>query len=53
MGTKTELTQLMAFLVQTGVRPVIDSTLPLADARQAFEKLLDGDIFGKVVLTNG
>jgi NADPH:quinone reductase-like Zn-dependent oxidoreductase len=51
MGTRTELQQLLAFLVQTGVRPVIDSTLPLADARQGFEKLVAGDIFGKVVLT--
>jgi NADPH:quinone reductase-like Zn-dependent oxidoreductase len=51
MGTKTKLTQLMAFLVQTGVRPVIDSTMPLADARQAFEKLIEGDVFGKIVLT--
>jgi NADPH:quinone reductase-like Zn-dependent oxidoreductase len=51
MGTKTELSQLLAFLVATGVRPVIDSTMPLADARQAFERLEGGDVFGKIVLT--
>jgi NADPH:quinone reductase-like Zn-dependent oxidoreductase len=51
MGTKTELSQLLAFLVATGVRPVIDSTTPLADAREAFEKLAVGDVFGKIVLT--
>jgi NADPH:quinone reductase-like Zn-dependent oxidoreductase len=51
MGTKTELAQLLAFLVTTGVRPVIDSTVPLADARTGFERLLAGDVFGKVVLT--
>jgi NADPH:quinone reductase-like Zn-dependent oxidoreductase len=51
MGTKTELAQLLAFLVATGVRPVIDSTVELADARTGFERLLAGDVFGKVVLT--
>jgi D-arabinose 1-dehydrogenase-like Zn-dependent alcohol dehydrogenase len=53
MGTRTELQQLLAFLVQTGVRPVIDSTLPLAEARQGFERLVAGDVFGKIVLTRG
>jgi NADPH:quinone reductase-like Zn-dependent oxidoreductase len=51
MGTRTELTQLLAFLVATGVRPTIDSSYALADARNAFERLLAGDIFGKIVLT--
>jgi NADPH:quinone reductase-like Zn-dependent oxidoreductase len=51
MGTRTELTQLLAFLVATGLRPTIDSTLPLADARRAFKKLASGDVFGKLVLT--
>jgi NADPH:quinone reductase-like Zn-dependent oxidoreductase len=50
MGTKTELAQLLAFLVQTGVRPVIDSTFPLTDAAAAFGKLIAGDVFGKLVL---
>jgi D-arabinose 1-dehydrogenase-like Zn-dependent alcohol dehydrogenase len=51
MGTKTELTQLLAFLAATGLRPTIDSTMPLADARAGFEKLIAGDVFGKIVLT--
>ena len=51
MGTRTELSQLLAFLVATGVRPTIDSTMPLADARDGFERLLAGDVFGKIVLT--
>jgi NADPH:quinone reductase-like Zn-dependent oxidoreductase len=51
MGTRTELSQLLAFLVATGVRPTIDSTLPLADAREGFERLIAGDVFGKIVLT--
>jgi NADPH:quinone reductase-like Zn-dependent oxidoreductase len=51
MGTKSELAQLLAFLVASGVRPTIDSTLPLADARDGFERLIAGDVFGKIVLT--
>jgi NADPH:quinone reductase-like Zn-dependent oxidoreductase len=51
MGTRTELSQLLAFLVATGVRPTIDSTLPLSDARAGFERLVAGDVFGKIVLT--
>lgn len=52
MGTKTELSQLLAFLVATGVRPVIDTMLPLAEARRGFKQLASGDVFGKIVLTN-
>jgi len=51
MGTRAELAKLIAFLVATGVRPVIDSTFALADARSGFERLLDDRLFGKVVLT--
>jgi NADPH:quinone reductase-like Zn-dependent oxidoreductase len=51
MGTKPEFEALLSFLVQTGVRPAIDSTYPLVDARDAFEKLASGDVFGKIVLT--
>jgi NADPH:quinone reductase-like Zn-dependent oxidoreductase len=50
MGTRTELQQLLAFLVESGVRPTIDATLPLVDAREAFERLAAGDVFGKIVL---
>jgi D-arabinose 1-dehydrogenase-like Zn-dependent alcohol dehydrogenase len=51
MGTRTELSQLLAFLVATGVRPTIDSTMPLSGARDGFERLIAGDVFGKIVLT--
>lgn len=32
------------------LHPVIDSTYALADAPAAFRKVVDGDVFGKVVL---
>ncbi|MGV0111248.1 MULTISPECIES: zinc-binding dehydrogenase [unclassified Arthrobacter] len=49
MGTREELIRLTRFLVTTGVRPVIDSVLPLEDAVQGFRRMLDGEVFGKIV----
>ena len=51
MGTKEELERLIRFCETTGVRPVIDTVLPLEDARQGFAKLEHGDVVGKIVLT--
>ena len=51
MGTRDELVRLMRLMVETGLRPAIDSTFPLEDAAAAFERLNTGDVFGKVVLT--
>ncbi|MFG2147792.1 zinc-binding dehydrogenase [Streptomyces sp. NPDC048696] len=51
MGTKDELEDLLAFCAATGVRPVIDEVLPLDRAREGFEKIESGDVFGKIVLT--
>ncbi|HMC67759.1 MAG TPA: zinc-binding dehydrogenase, partial [Mycobacteriales bacterium] len=50
MGTRGELASLLAFLAGSGVRPVIDSTFPLAEARAGFARLLEDGLFGKVVL---
>lgn len=49
MGTREELIRLTRFLVTTGVKPVIDSVLPLEDAAQGFRRMLDGEVFGKIV----
>ncbi|MFF7021655.1 zinc-binding dehydrogenase [Streptomyces klenkii] len=51
MGTKEELADLLSFCAARGLRPVIDSVLPLDRAREGFEKMAGGDLFGKVVLT--
>ncbi|HEY9292423.1 MAG TPA: zinc-binding dehydrogenase [Microlunatus sp.] len=51
MGTQDELTGLVSMLVATGLRPVIDSTFPLAGARDALARLESGAGFGKIVLT--
>ena len=49
MGTRDQLERLARFLVKTGVRPAIDRTLPLTQAREGFAAMHEGDIFGKVV----
>jgi len=51
MGTRGELERLANFVVNQGITPVIDSTMPLVDARQGFERMAAGDVFGKVVFT--
>jgi NADPH:quinone reductase-like Zn-dependent oxidoreductase len=51
MGTRDQLVRLASFLDQTGVRPVIDSVLPLAQAKDAFAAMIAGTHTGKLVLT--
>jgi len=50
MGTRADLGALLRMLVATGIRPVIDRVLPLADAREGFRALAAGEAFGKIVL---
>jgi NADPH:quinone reductase-like Zn-dependent oxidoreductase len=51
MGTVGELQRLVNFCDSSGVRPVIDSVRPLAEARSGFARMLEGDSFGKIVFT--
>jgi NADPH:quinone reductase-like Zn-dependent oxidoreductase len=51
MGTRDELGRLASMLAVTGVRPAIDRTLPLGEAREGFAAMASGDLFGKVVFT--
>jgi NADPH:quinone reductase-like Zn-dependent oxidoreductase len=51
MGTRDELERLLHFCEATGVRPVIDTVLPLEKAHEGFAKLESGDVVGKVVFT--
>jgi NADPH:quinone reductase-like Zn-dependent oxidoreductase len=50
MGTKDELARLVQFCAQTGVRPLIDRTLPLAQAADGLAAMISGELFGKVTL---
>ena len=49
MGTRAELISLTRMLITTGVRPLIDRTLPLADAAAGFAAMINGDVFGKII----
>jgi D-arabinose 1-dehydrogenase-like Zn-dependent alcohol dehydrogenase len=51
MGTRDELQRLIRFCEASDVQPVVDVTLPLSEARSGFERMLAGDLFGKVVFT--
>ncbi|MBK7612425.1 MAG: zinc-binding dehydrogenase [Actinomycetales bacterium] len=51
MGTRVELERLAQFVQQRGITPVIDSVMPLTQARDGFEHMVSGDLFGKVIFT--
>ncbi len=51
MGTRDELVALLDLVRESGVRPAIDDVRPLADARGSFEKMAEGTVVGKLVLT--
>jgi NADPH:quinone reductase-like Zn-dependent oxidoreductase len=51
MGNRSELERLARFVVDRGIQPVVDSVHSLADARDGFARIVDGDVFGKVVIT--
>src|ERR671921_2083030 len=51
MGTKAELESLIQMCSVTGIRPEIDVELPLTQAREGFERMLEGRTAGKIVFT--
>ena len=51
MGTRPELEALIQMCSVTGIRPLIDVELPLAQAREGFERMLEGRTAGKIVFT--
>jgi NADPH:quinone reductase-like Zn-dependent oxidoreductase len=51
MGTRDELARLLQLCATTRLRPVIDHTFPLKQARDGFKQMLAGDLFGKIVFT--
>ncbi|GCD88631.1 zinc-binding dehydrogenase [Nocardioides sp. LS1] len=48
--TLVEMTRLLRMLLVTGVRPLVDRTMPLQEIHKAFQLMIDGDISGKVVI---
>lgn len=52
MGSRDELAALLRFCENAGVRPVIDSVLPLREgSAEGFAKMEAGDLMGKIVFT--
>lgn len=49
MGTREDLIALIELLRTTGVRPVIDSVLPLASIADGFAAMERGEVLGKIV----
>jgi NADPH:quinone reductase-like Zn-dependent oxidoreductase len=50
MGTMADFHAVMKLVFDGRLKPVIDSTFPLSEARAAQAKLEAGDVFGKIVL---
>jgi NADPH:quinone reductase-like Zn-dependent oxidoreductase len=50
MGSKADLHDLLPHVAAGRLRPVVDRTYPLSDARQAHLRLESREQFGKVVL---
>jgi len=51
MGSRGELLKILEFLKTGKLRPVVDSSLPLARAPEAQQRMERGGHFGKIVLT--
>jgi NADPH:quinone reductase-like Zn-dependent oxidoreductase len=49
MGSRDQLSRLVRFCEQTGVRPLIDRVMPLSGARDGFAAMIDGTQNGKIV----
>jgi len=52
MGSRHELNTVLRLLDEKKLKPVVDSCFPLAQAKQAQEKMLSRDFFGKIVLVH-
>ncbi len=51
MGTRDELQRLIRFCLERDIRPAVHASMPLADARDGFQAMFDGDVVGKIVFT--
>lgn len=51
MGTRDELLAAAKWMGEGRIQAVVDSVLPLKEARAAHERMLDRKLFGKIVLT--
>jgi zinc-binding alcohol dehydrogenase/oxidoreductase len=50
MGTRDEFLSMLDFLESRNLKPIIDKTYPLNQIQEAFQRMQQGDQFGKIVL---
>lgn len=50
MGSREDFARLLKFVEHADLHPVIDSAYAIDDARLAFSKIVNGDVFGKIML---
>ncbi len=50
MANQKEFSEVMHLIFQGKLRPVIDTVFPLEQARKAYQRLQDGEQFGKIVI---
>jgi NADPH:quinone reductase-like Zn-dependent oxidoreductase len=53
MGSSQEFEDMLVYIEQHGIKPIIDTVFPSLDhAQEAFDYMAQGKQFGKIVLTN-
>ena len=50
MGTDTEFIEMLEFLKNHKIHPILDSIYPVEEANEAFQRMAEGKQFGKIVL---
>ena len=51
MGTRRELSDLLAFVDEAGIEPQVGMVLPMERAEEGFAAMVAGDTAGKIVFT--
>lgn len=51
MGSKRDLLEMLRFVREGRLKPVIDSVFPLSETRAAQQKMEERNVFGKIVIT--
>jgi zinc-binding alcohol dehydrogenase/oxidoreductase len=49
MGTRDEFLSMLDFVESRSIKPVIDTILPLEKAREGFQRMEEGNQFGKII----
>jgi len=50
MGNRSDVIEMLQFVEKKNLKPIIDSTYPLEEVREAHERMIHGEQFGKLVL---